>query len=460
MTFPRSFDRLLESVIDANRSWEAGWPPVAPDPAQRLDPEIWAAATRDLSERLRENYPHFHPLYAGQMLKPPHPAAVIGYLAAMLVNPNNHALDGGRATAALEKEAVASLAHMFGLRRSDFMGHLTASGTVANLEALWVARELHPDLPVVVSSEAHYTHRRMCGVLRMPCIEVAATPDGRLDLARLDELLAVRKIGTLVVTLGTTALGALDPLADVLERRRVHGFRVHVDAAYGGYFRLVAGSAQWASELAPLLSTGEVDSVVVDPHKHGLQPYGCGCVLFADSTPSKLYAHASPYTYFSSPEHHPGETTLECSRSGAAAAALWLTLQGLPLEPGGAMAAGLDLSLRAARAFATALPGAGYAMHVAPTLDIVTYYPERPSLSAISVASDRIFTAGEQAKTPLYLAKLVVNADVFASLHPAIRVDAATVTLLRSCLMRPEQLGWVPAIVALLAELALGAPGV
>jgi len=460
MTFPRSFDRLLESVIDANRSWEAGWPPVAPDPAQRLDPEIWAAATRDLSERLRENYPHFHPLYAGQMLKPPHPAAVIGYLAAMLVNPNNHALDGGRATAALEKEAVASLAHMFGLRRSDFMGHLTASGTVANLEALWVARELHPDLPVVVSSEAHYTHRRMCGVLRMPCIEVAATPDGRLDLARLDELLAVRKIGTLVVTLGTTALGALDPLADVLERRRVHGFRVHVDAAYGGYFRLVAGSAQWASELAPLLSTGEVDSVVVDPHKHGLQPYGCGCVLFADSTPSKLYAHASPYTYFSSPEHHPGETTLECSRSGAAAAALWLTLQGLPLEPGGAMAAGLDLSLRAARAFATALPGAGYAVHVPPTLDIVTYYPERPSLSAISAASDRIFTAGEQAKTPLYLAKLVVNADVFASLHPAIRVDAATVTLLRSCLMRPEQLGWVPAIVALLAELALGAPGV
>jgi hypothetical protein len=133
MTFPRSFDRLLESVIDANRSWEAGWPPVAPDPAQRLDPEIWAAATRDLSERLRENYPHFHPLYAGQMLKPPHPAAVIGYLAAMLVNPNNHALDGGRATAALEKEAVASLAHMFGLRRSDFMGHLTASGTVARL---------------------------------------------------------------------------------------------------------------------------------------------------------------------------------------------------------------------------------------------------------------------------------------------------------------------------------------
>src|ERR1700678_3903811 len=91
-------------------------------------------AAAELSERLRENYPHFHPLYAGQMLKPPHPAAVVGYVAAMLVNPNNHALDGGRATAALEKECVAALASMFGFRLDHFMGHLTASGTVANLE--------------------------------------------------------------------------------------------------------------------------------------------------------------------------------------------------------------------------------------------------------------------------------------------------------------------------------------
>ncbi len=50
------------------------------------------------------------------MLKPPHPAAVVGYLAAMLINPNNHALDGGPATAAMEKEAVSQLAEIFGLR--------------------------------------------------------------------------------------------------------------------------------------------------------------------------------------------------------------------------------------------------------------------------------------------------------------------------------------------------------
>ena len=52
--------------------------------------------------------PFFHPDYAGQMLKPPHPAAVAGYLAGMLVNTNNHALDGGPATSEMEKEVVAT----------------------------------------------------------------------------------------------------------------------------------------------------------------------------------------------------------------------------------------------------------------------------------------------------------------------------------------------------------------
>jgi glutamate/tyrosine decarboxylase-like PLP-dependent enzyme len=455
MTFPRAFEPLLAGVIEAHRAWEESWAPFAADVVQKVDAGAWEAAARELSERLRENYPHFHPLYAGQMLKPPHPAAVVGYLAAMLVNPNNHALDGGRATAAMEKECVSSLLRMFGFTRDDAMGHLTASGTVANLEALWVARELHPELPVVVSSEAHYTHTRMCGVLRVPCLATPASPDGRMDMGRLDALLAREKVGTVVVTLGTTALGALDPLREVLDRRAKHGFRVHVDAAYGGYFRLVADRLP---ELAPFLATGEVDSLVVDPHKHGLQPYGSGCVLFADGAPAKLYAHASPYTYFSSPEHHPGETTLECSRAGAAAAALWLTMRGLPLEPGGAMADLLSRSLEAARLLARALPDAGYALHVPPTLDIVTYFPRRPSLSAISAATEHVFRAGEEAKEPLYLAKLVVQRDAFGALHPEVTLDAPTVTVLRSCLMKPEQREWVGPIVERLSALGRAAP--
>src|SRR5919197_2714703 len=128
----------------------------APAPGER-------EALAELAERLRNTYPYPDPQYAGQMLKPPTALAWAAYATAMLLNPNNHALDGGPATAEMEKEAVASIAAMFGLPRH--LGHLTASGTIANLEALWVARELHPDRVIVSAANAHYTHSRMCAVL-------------------------------------------------------------------------------------------------------------------------------------------------------------------------------------------------------------------------------------------------------------------------------------------------------
>src|ERR1700730_14880460 len=92
------------------------------------------------AERLQNNEPYFHPLYAGQMLKPPHPVAQLAYSLAMCINPNNHALDGGRANSAVEKQAVHQLAAMFGWTK--FLAHLSTAGTMANLEALWVAGQL------------------------------------------------------------------------------------------------------------------------------------------------------------------------------------------------------------------------------------------------------------------------------------------------------------------------------
>src|SRR5277367_5480900 len=104
---------------------------MTPHPSLDVSDEPFEAAFAEFTERLADNYPYFHPSYAGQMLKPPHPAAVAGYVAAMLINPNNHALDGGLATSRMEKEAVAQLAAMFGL--GQHLGHLTSSGTIANL---------------------------------------------------------------------------------------------------------------------------------------------------------------------------------------------------------------------------------------------------------------------------------------------------------------------------------------
>ena len=143
------------------------------------------------------------------MLKPPAAVAWAAYATTMLLNPNNHALDGGPATAAMEVEAVAQLAGMLGLPRH--LGHLTASGTIANLEALWVARELHPDRAIVSGENAHYTHARVSAVIGARHETVPQDARGRIDLDALAARLRAGGVGTVVATPGTTAISAKNP---------------------------------------------------------------------------------------------------------------------------------------------------------------------------------------------------------------------------------------------------------
>ena len=232
------------------------------------DEEQMRAVLQALALRLQDNYPYHHPMYAGQMLKPPHAIARLAYALALWLNPNNHALDGGRATSALEKEAVAAIARMFGW--PEALGHLCSGGTVANLEALWVAGQLHPRATIVASEQAHYTHGRISAVLGLPFEAVPCDAHARMDVAALDRMLTRGGVGTVVVTAGTTATGSTDPLPDILALRARHDFRIHVDAAYGGYFRLARNLSPHTA--AVLAAVGEADSIVIDPHKHGLQP--------------------------------------------------------------------------------------------------------------------------------------------------------------------------------------------
>jgi len=398
-----------------------------------------------LAEKLQDNYPYFHPLYAGQMLKPPHPVARLAYSLAMYINPNNHALDGGRATSALEKEAVAEIAAMFGWQ--EFLGHLCGGGTIANLEALWVAGQIHPGKKILASEQAHYTHGRISGVLQLPFEKVPTDARGRMDIDALAERVARGDVGTVVATLGTTATGSVDPLVEILELREQFGFRVHADAAYGGYFVLAPNLGESAAK--SFARIGEADSIVIDPHKHGLQPYGCGCVIFRDAGVGKLYQHDSPYTYFSSAELHLGEISLECSRPGAAAAALWATQKLLPLVRGGEFAGGLEKGRRAALQFFRAIESAGRFMAAfEPELDILVFVPKGDSIEQISAESRRIFEA--TARKGLHLAVAELPVKFWSSLKP--ESERATVTCLRSVLMKPEHLQWVGRIVETLTN--------
>ena len=429
----------LGRATHAIQDWADTFGPYQPHPSLQVDDDRFADAFELFTGRLKANYPFFHPHYAGQMLKPPHPAAVVGYLTAMLINPNNHALDGGPATAAMEREVVGQLATMFGY--DTHLGHLATSGTIANLEALFVARELHPGRGIAYSADAHYTHGRMCHVLGVKGHPVPTDNRGRLDLAALEDVLRTGEIGTVVLTTGTTGLGAVDPVHEALPVAERHGVRVHIDAAYGGFFTLLAG-AEGPAGLAPepWRAIAGADSIVVDPHKHGLQPYGCGAVLFRDPEVGRFYLHDSPYTYFTSAELHLGEISLECSRAGASAAALWLTFQLLPPTPDG-LGQVLAAGRRAALTWAELIDVSEHlALYQPPELDIVSYFPtvEPATLTGIDAASARILTDGMTSPDPVFLSTFRADREAFAVRHPGVIADADGARILRSVLMKPE----------------------
>ena len=433
--------KTLEAFLDAAKKLDAGFANLPTYDLNAPGAERLAEVLNATAERLHDNYPYFHPLYAGQMLKPPHPAARLAYALAMWINPNNHALDGGRATSAMEKEAVAEIASMFGW--TGFLGHLCGGGTMANLEALWVAGQLLPGKKMLASEQAHYTHKRISGVLQLECESVAVDSRGRMNVNALEERVARGDVGTVVATMGTTATGSVDPLPEILVLRERYGFRIHADAAYGGYFTLAQNLADHAK--AAFARIAEVDSIVIDPHKHGLQPYGCGCILFHDSGVGRLYKHDSPYTYFSSPELHLGEISLECSRPGAAAAALWATQRLLPLQRGGEFAQGLERGREAALALhQKLLASESFVPAFSPELDIVAFAPRASSVEEMSAMSRRIFA--ESAALGLHLALAELPGTFFEELPAGVKRDRETLTCLRSVLMKPEHLDWVDRI--------------
>jgi tyrosine decarboxylase/aspartate 1-decarboxylase len=433
--------KSLDVFLEAARKLDAGFAGLPAFESRTPGGAGIAEALAATAERLQDNYPYFHPLYAGQMLKPPHPVARLAYALAMWINPNNHALDGGRSTSAMEKEAVAEIAAMFGWK--EFLGHLCGGGTMANLEALWVASQVQPGKKVLASEQAHYTHKRIGAVLQLQCESVACDGKGRMDMNALATRVARGDVGTVVATIGATATGSVDPLPEILALRAKHGFRVHADAAYGGYFGLAANLGEEAT--LSFAGIGEADSIVIDPHKHGLQPYGCGCVLFRDPSAGRFYKHDSPYTYFSSAELHLGEISLECSRPGAAAAALWATQRLLPLVRGGEFASGLERSREAALAFFDRLKkDERFVTAFAPELDIVIFVPRAKSVSEASGLSRRIFEAA--AKRNLHLAVAELPTEFWATNLGAMQRDRETMTCLRSVLMKPEHLEWIPRI--------------
>lgn len=197
----------------------------------------------------------------------------------------------------MEVSVLRWLADLFGLPASA-RGIFTSGGSLAHFSALVAARQARldehfADGTLYVSEEGHHSvakAARLAGfpaaaVRRVPC-----TPDLRMDIPALKALLdadrgAGRRPFLLVATAGTTGTGAIDPLPELAEVALQEGLWLHVDAAYGGMFRLTGRGQE------RLAGVEAADSIVVDPHKGLFLPYGTGALLLREGASLRAAHH-------------------------------------------------------------------------------------------------------------------------------------------------------------------------
>ena len=223
------------------------------------------------------------------------------------------------------------------------LGAFCSGGTVANITALWVARNkllkpdgnfkgvaregLHramrhygyQDLAILVSERGHYSLKKSADILGIGQENVIAIPTdekNKIDCQKLAEKcqqLAKDNIKVLafVGVAGTTETGNIDPLDKIAEIAQQNQCHFHVDAAWGGATLL-------SNKYRPLLKGIEqADSVTIDAHKQMYVPMGAGLVIFKDPASVSAIEHHAEYILRKGSKDL-GSHTLEGSRPGMA----------------------------------------------------------------------------------------------------------------------------------------------
>ena len=443
--------------LDRHRRWRSDYTPDDPSPVAGTDfsrdTQKLHRAVEALLDRLERDNPHyFHPRYSAQMLKDPSIPALVGYFLTMLINPNNHAYEGGPATTEMEMEVIEDLQRLVGFENG--WGHLTSGGSLANLEALWAVRNYKGKGRVLFSLASHLSWKRICDILDIRDFkELPADSRYRMDVDALKKELASGEALCVMANFGTTGCGAVDPLDEILSLREQYGFHLHVDAAYGGYFRSLLldeqsrllSREQVGSQISPYLydqaaALCRADSITIDPHKHGLMPYGAGSVLYRREELRQAILNTAPYTYHVKEKPNIGMFTLEGSRPGAAAAGCWLVHQMFPLFKDG-IGSVLYATLAAARRFAHLVDGAeNLRALTSPELDIFCLYAVDHSrrISAVNSQTLKIYNqlSIENPHAPFILSKLLIDKNTAARMLPDHQPDADHLIAMRSVFMK------------------------
>ncbi len=453
------FRKLVNRAIDWNKKWrENFFDDESIYPENFFNSEIFKEESEKLAnvfeeflKRLENNLPYFHPRYSAQMLKDPSIPALLGYFTIMMTNPNNHAYEGGPVTTEMEMEVVDELLNLVGFKEG--WGHLTSGGSLANLEALWAVRDFRGKGIAVFSKGSHYSWKRICSILKVDFVEIDVDENYRIDLNQLEHVLKNNDVMFVMANFGTTGVGAVDPIVEILKLKEKYCFHLHIDAAYGGYMRSLiidenGKMIDFSNVNAPLkkfvydnlLALSDADSLTIDPHKHGLVMYGAGGVLYKDENLRQVILNTSPYTYHKKDKPNIGMFQLEGSRPGASAGAVWLTHRIFPLNKNG-FGKILGQTLKSANYLYKKLINLpGFSPLTEPDLDIVCFYKHNGSLSLneINKITLEIYNrlSIENPKARFILSKFIVDKSTAFKINPKFKIDDDSLNTLRSVFIK------------------------
>ncbi|RUO38029.1 putative pyridoxal-dependent aspartate 1-decarboxylase [Pseudidiomarina aestuarii] len=277
-------------------------------------------------------------------------------LAKLMVglNQNLVKIETSKAFTPLERNVLGMLHHLVYQRDDAFyqrwmhsaqhsLGAMCSGGTVANITALWVARNLllKPDanfagianeglaaglahygykrLTVMVSERGHYSLAKAADVLGIGRKNLVAIPTDEHNRIRIDKLReACEKVaadGGRVLAIigvgGATETGHIDPLPELADYAEEIGAHFHVDAAWGG------ATLMSSTHRHLLAGVERADTVTIDAHKQMYVPMGAGMVLFRDPSMVRAIEHHAEYVIRHGSKDL-GAHTMEGSRPGMA----------------------------------------------------------------------------------------------------------------------------------------------
>ncbi|MCG7489050.1 putative pyridoxal-dependent aspartate 1-decarboxylase [Vibrio sp. Of14-4] len=270
------------------------------------------------------------------------------------LNQNLVKIETSKAFTPLERQVLGMLHRLVYNQNDDFytkwmhsaqhsLGAFCSGGTIANITALWVARNNalkaqgefqgvekeglfsamqhygYQGLAILVSERGHYSLKKSADVLglgQQGLVAVKTDNYNRICPHALNEKIVELKKKNIkpfavIGVAGTTETGSIDPLPEMAEICREHDCHFHIDAAWGGA-TLMSNNYRYL-----LQGVEEADSITIDAHKQLYVPMGAGMVLFKDPKAMKSIEHHAQYILRKGSKDL-GSHTLEGSRSGMA----------------------------------------------------------------------------------------------------------------------------------------------